>query len=59
MVIDSARAIELTQMSMDPAAPEINSVSEQQLESKGRTTAPFRTDIKEQPAQNKSTVEVC
>ena len=44
---------------MDPAASEINNVSEQQFESKGRTTAPFRTDIKKQPAQNKSTVEVC
>ena len=66
MVIDNARALELTQRevrfmkntSMDPVAPEINSVSEQQFESKGRTTAPFRTDIKEQPARNKSTVEV-
>ena len=67
MVTDSARALELTQRevrfmkntSIDPAAPEINSVSEQQFESKGRTTAPFRTDIEEQPARNKSTVKVC
>ena len=67
MVTDSARALELTQRelrfmkntSIDPDAPEINSVSEQQFESKGRTTAPFRPDIDEQPARNKSTVEVC
>ena len=67
MVIDSARALKLTQQevhfmkntSMDPAASEINSASEQQCESKGRTTAPFQTDIKAQPARNKSTVEVC
>ena len=67
IVIDSARALELRQREvrfmkntlMYQAALEINSVSEQQFESKDRTTAPFRKDIKEQPARNKSTVEVC